>query len=540
MNSISLLDCTIREAPVKNLFFGNEFIENFISGLEQTNIDIIECGFLKNDSYLDGTTSFQRVEEIEVFLKNKKKNILYVALIDYGRYDLKYLSDYNGKSIDGIRICFKKGEGVDAIKLAYEIKNKGYKVFIQHVDTLGYDDNEIIEIIKAVNNLQPYSYAIVDTFGSMYTDDVRRLYSLISPYLDKKINFGYHAHNNMMLAGANSQEFIRLAHRDYNCSVDGSILGCGRGAGNAHTELMVEFLNKKFNTNYNLNNLLDLIDYSLPVLTSKGKWGYSIPYFLSGLHGAHVFNVNHLLRRHNIKSSDLRQIIDKLDDKHKKAYDYKLLEQIYVEYFNNQIDDKKSIEYLKDKFSHQKILVLASGNSVNTHKETIKEFIANYNPIIISINNKIAEYNADFIFYSSEKRYLSHSLNGTDSDYIIKTSNIKEKKYKHEIEINYLPLIKSGWINIDNATIILLRLLCQLKCENIYIAGFDGFDINNLVSNYYDNRLVTTIEKEDLLLMNKEIKEMLQDIKHDFSETNNIYFITPSYYLDSKMVFYEI
>ena len=38
----------------------------------------------------------------------------------------------------------------------------------------------------------------------------------------------------------------------------------------------------------------------------------------------------------------------------------------------------------------------------------------------------------------------------------------------------------------------------------------------------------------------EEIKEMLQDIKHDFSETNNIYFITPSYYLDSKMVFYEI
>ncbi len=293
MRKINLLDCTLREAPIKGLVLGHNYIKKFINALEISNIDIIECGFLKNMPHNPDSTIFQYVEEIEPYLQNKKEGTLYVALVDYGRYDLKYLSNYNGKSIDGIRICFKKEErfdvfeyakaikdkgykvffqnvdtmsysdielkSIDGIRICFKkeerfdvfeyakaIKDKGYKVFFQNVDTMSYSDIELLEVIERVNELKPYAYSIVDTFGAMYAEDLRHIYSIVNHNLDKDIILGFHAHNNLMLANANTQEFVNLACNEREINIDSSILGCGRGAGNSHTECLVEFLNKKF------------------------------------------------------------------------------------------------------------------------------------------------------------------------------------------------------------------------------------------------------------------------------------------------------
>ena len=64
MGRLQLLDCTLREAPIDNLMWGEMNIHKMIHGLEMANVDIIECGFLKNADYIKGSTSFQRVEDI--------------------------------------------------------------------------------------------------------------------------------------------------------------------------------------------------------------------------------------------------------------------------------------------------------------------------------------------------------------------------------------------------------------------------------------------------------------------------------------------
>ena len=96
MKQVQLLDCTLREAPLDELLWGEMSIRKMIHGMEKANINIIEVGFLKNVLYKSGSTSFHHVEDIEPYLKNKKPGTFYVALVDYGRYDLENLSDYNG------------------------------------------------------------------------------------------------------------------------------------------------------------------------------------------------------------------------------------------------------------------------------------------------------------------------------------------------------------------------------------------------------------------------------------------------------------
>ncbi len=325
---IRLLDCTLREAPVKNLAFGEKLITDFITGLENSKLDVIEVGFLKNGTYLPGSTIFSRTEQIEPYLKNKKTGVLYVALVDFGRFDLENLSPYNGKSIDGIRICFKKHEREQVICFAEEIKKKGYKIFIQCVDSLGYDEQELRTFIQKVNILEPYAFSIVDTFGGMYLDDVERIYSLVSQELDAQICLGFHGHNNLLLANSNAQYFISRAKNERReIMVDTSMMGCGRGAGNAHSELLAEYLNKFCGCSYNMEAILDLLYSIMPQILKQAEFGYSIPYFLSGKNQSHVFNVDYL-KKYGLSFNDIWSVISKLDTRDKKAYNYPKLDEL--------------------------------------------------------------------------------------------------------------------------------------------------------------------------------------------------------------------
>ena len=526
MLKINLLDCTLREAPIKDLILGSDYIQKFINALENSNIDIIECGFLKDSGNREDNTIFKHTEEIERYLTNKQSGKLYVALVDYGRYDLKNLSPYNGKSIDGIRICFKKNERKQVIEYAKSIKALGYKIFLQHVDTLSYSDIEILEFINDVNNLSPYAYSIVDTFGSMYAEDLRHIYEIVNKNLKKDIKLGFHAHNNLMLAVANSQFFISLACNTREIMVDTSILGCGRGAGNSNTELLAEFLNNKYNAKYNINELLDIIDILMPKFHQNCNWGYSIPYFLSGVHNAHVFNVNHLLKRHNIKSKDLRSIIENLDNNQKKSYDYKLLEKLYVEHFDKRVDDISNLEELSNVTKNKKILFIAPGASLNTYKQKILDYIEKENCFVVQINNYIPEFKADVIFFSNINRYQDYKSTYSERDKnLLITSNVKVDAEENERIFNYLPLIKFGWINLDSAFILALRLFINLGIKNFVFAGLDGFT-NPAEKYYYNDRLITATETEDLIVLTNETHEMLRDI---VNTTNiNVEFITPS------------
>lgn len=327
---INLLDCTLREAPVKDLMFGKDIIQKFISKLEHANTDIIECGFLRDAGACENNTIFLNTDEIEPFLINKQSDKIYTVLIDYGRYNVEKLFQYNGKSVDGIRICFKKHEKDDVLEFAKHVKDKGYKVFIQQVDTSGYSDNEIIEFIDCVNALKPYAYSIVDTFGSMYPKDVEHLLKLVDTYLDKNIIMGFHAHNNLMLAAANSQLFIENLFDKRTIITDAAVLGCGRGAGNTNTELLMQFINTFYSGNYNLDAIFDIADDLMPKI--HAHWGYSLPYFVSGTHSTHVFNINYLLEKHNISSKNLKNFIETLNESQKKYYNYDLLEKLYHNY----------------------------------------------------------------------------------------------------------------------------------------------------------------------------------------------------------------
>ena len=82
-------------------------------------------------------------------------------------------------------------------------------------------------ILDQVNEIHPYQFSIVDTFGSMRRRDLERIVSLVDHNLAPDIRVGLHLHENMALSFCLAQEFLDK-HLGRDTTVDGSLMGMGR------------------------------------------------------------------------------------------------------------------------------------------------------------------------------------------------------------------------------------------------------------------------------------------------------------------------
>ena len=87
MKRVNILDCTLRDgAYLIDSQFGNTAIKGIIEGLTESGIDVIECGFLKDEPHREGTTIFNNAAQLRSFLPTDKRHSSYVCLADYSRY----------------------------------------------------------------------------------------------------------------------------------------------------------------------------------------------------------------------------------------------------------------------------------------------------------------------------------------------------------------------------------------------------------------------------------------------------------------------
>ena len=412
MNHAKILDCTLRDgAYLIDKKFGDTTIYGIIEGLVKAKVDFIEIGFLQDEGFGDGKTVFKNAADAERFVPADKQGCKFTLLADFSRYSIDNLDVCTGRSIDGVRECFFKHERYMAIDACKKIKEKGYRVFVQPVDILGYTDQELLELISLVNGVEPYCFSIVDTFGSMYQEDLHRLFELLDHNLISTCKLGFHSHNNMQLSSALSQEFIRVTLNRREAVIDSTISGMGRGAGNTPTELLMQYMVSKLGCAYDIDALLDTIDGYMENIRSKCSWGYNTPYFIAGSYGAHVNNIAYLTNKNSIRSKDIRFILNKIGEKARKRYDYDLLEKTYVEYLTSEIDDTASYQKLMEKMSNREVLVLLPGYTVKEKVEEIQKYIRNFDPIVVCVNFVHDELPVDFLFMSNVSRYNYWSHN---------------------------------------------------------------------------------------------------------------------------------
>lgn len=543
-NSVNLLDCTLRDgAYLIDKDFGRENIVGIIDGLIKANIDIVEIGFLQDEGQAEGKTVFFNSKDAKQYIPVRKQGQMFAVMADYSRYNVNNLDDNDGKSFDIVRECFFKHERYQALEVCKKIKEKGYKVFIQPVDILGYSDLELIELLNEVNKIEPYCISIVDTFGSMYLDDLDRVFSIIHHNLIDTISIGFHSHNNMQMSSALSQRFIELCGSKRNGIVDTTISGMGRGAGNTPTELVAEYMVRRLEKNYDIDAILSVIDTYMENIKARCTWGYSTDFFIAGSYSSHVNNVAYLRKKTSIASKDMRFILNKLSGEQRKRYDYDLLEKTYLEHLDIQIDDSDTLKKLKDELCHKHIVILAPGKNAIKQKERIKNYIKEKKAVVISINYVHDEISADYIYISNKNRYsMIKNRDKLCSVKKIMGANLEVDEVDEAYIISIDKFIKCGWIHFDNSIVILLRLLDVLNVKAIGIAGADGYNLNE-EGNYYDKSFEKNSAYKDAIELNSEMISMLEDYKNTRKNREiPVEFITSSRYekvFDTRTILYE-
>ena len=529
-----LLDCTLRDgAYIVNSMFGDSVIRGIINKLEETGVEIIECGWLKDKEHQPDSTFYHVPADLEQYLSEKKKNVTYTVMIDWDRYNLDSLPPYDGKSLDAIRVVFPHGKHKEGVEVGRRISEKGYQVFFQAANTLAYSDDDLADLAEEVNKSQAVSLSVVDTFGAMYEEDLERVASVLHRHLKPDIALGFHSHNNQQLSFALSQHFIRMFQGTTRQTiVDASLCGMGRGAGNATTELVASYLNRKCGCHYDMDAIMDAIDIYMGYFKERYEWGYSTPYFIAGLYQCHVNNIAYLLNNHRTNAKDMRLIIESMNPEDRKKYDYDLLEQKYLGIVSRDVDDKAAAERLKTEWKGREILLIAPGKSVITERERIGKYIEAKNPIVIGVNAMVSDYEYDYVFFVNPARYdyaETTMKKRFDASQRIVLSNIKTEADGDEIIISYNHATKRGWEHFDNAVICALRMLDWLGIEAVTISGFDGF--KHVYNESYADPTLPTLKisgKWDEL--NDEIRGMFHEFKVNAVACRSIEFLTESYF----------
>lgn len=535
MKNVRILECTLRDGGrVINCEFPDDEIRNMTRRLADAKLDIIEVGFLRdyhNVTYKGNSTFFTDVDQIKPFL-HKNGHTLYVAFVDFGMFDFDSLKPYDGTSIDGIRFGFTqknyKEKREEILECARIVKEKGYKLFIQGVNSISYSDKELLEVVDLINEIHPYSFGMVDTYGAMYQDDVDRIFGLIDNNLEKDICIDFHSHNNYQLSFAFAMEVIRLSKGVREIIIDSTLLGMGKVAGNLNTELIVDYLVRKMHYDYDFEEIMDIIDDYIYPYANKYKWGYSIPAMMAGIYKSHPNNIIYLTEKFRLATKDIKYILSMIDPQLRMRYDYDNIQRLYQEYNHTKVNDHEALLTLKERLKDKNILLLLPGSSIVEYKEQIIKEIEQHKMTVVMVNFVDSDYTKyDCIaFWGSTKRYERYKDERSKIQSLM-TSNV-ESDNENDWLYNYDSYIDRTNEYSDNAMLMFLRILQRIEITEYSIAGFDGFSSNG---NYYNESNFNEDRFRDKYeATNKAIAEQLKVFAETVGESLKVKFLTPSIY----------
>ncbi len=287
-SSIRVLDATIRDGGlVNNFMFTDEFVKQLYEANIRAGVDYMEFGYKADPDIFKesdfGKWKFSKDEDIRAIVGDNDSPLKISVMADVGRTN--YRRDILPKSespIDMIRVACYLHQIPGAVEMIEDAHAKGYETTcnIMAISTSG--ENDWRAALELVCKSSVDVIYIVDSYGSLYPEQIQRICSLYKEYADKyHKEIGMHAHNNQQLAFANTIEAcgdgVNFLDATYGC--------LGRGAGNCAMELLIGFLK---NPKYNIYPVLQFLEKQIAPLKKEGLvWGYDIPYLLTGLLNQH-------------------------------------------------------------------------------------------------------------------------------------------------------------------------------------------------------------------------------------------------------------
>jgi len=386
-NKISVLDCTFRDGGYYcDWNFHKSIVQKYLKAISQSKVDIVEIGFrfISKSKFL-GPFAYS----LDDFLKdlNLPSGVDYAVMINASE-----LINYDGGITEAVNILFseKKDSPVDIVRIAthpkdlagcQEIANNlkvlGYRVFLNIMQISSLESDSISDLaknIKTWGSIEVLYFA--DSLGNLEADSVDMITSAIKKEWNGPI--GIHTHDNKNQALSNSIKAIECGVN----FIDATILGMGRGAGNAKLEgLLVEIVSKGFG-DYSPEPLFPLAINDFNNLKNEYNWGPNIYYFLSAIHNIHPTYIQEMSGDQRYDTEQILSAINFLKTSGASFYSFENMMKAVSGTSGNENGEWSAKNWARGK----DILIIGSGPSTKKYVEEIKGYIERKKPVVLCLN----------------------------------------------------------------------------------------------------------------------------------------------------------
>ena len=500
---IRVLDCTIRDGGYLNDWhFDLKLVRELYRAHSRSGVDFVEIGFRSTDKYFDPKqygpwrfTPETLVSEVVKGISGAEISLM----VDFGKVDIEDIPERKNSIVSMYRVAVHKDKVLPAIELCNIIADKDYTASIQLMGIVNYTEDDFDRVLASLRDSKITYVYFADSYGSLLPSDIKQIRDHLES-TGKKI--GFHAHNNLQLAYANTLEAIRNGVD----IVDGTAYGMGRGAGNLPIEILLSHLENHSKTNkYNVFPVLDIIDRYMLDLHADLKWGYDLPYMLSGMFEVHPYYSKTMVDYREYSVEDILRTLETIKEMKPTGFKKSILDSIIQSGFvGSRIHEKNRESALESSPSQglsqfgqvpyynrlpgRDFLVLANGPNLKIYKKEIENFIVKHNPIVIGTNYLGELFVPRYHAFGNKKRFIDYIDTVDNSSSILISNTFTDdfiRKYTdREYEfIQHLPQLSSDF-NISNGvvmtncrtiSILSVAVAIVMGAERIFIAGMDGY-----------------------------------------------------------------
>lgn len=507
--SFRIIDCTIRDGGHLNRWsFEPDCVRASYFAALSSGADIFEVGyrFPKDQS---GLGNFGYCED--AFLKAlfaPSKSCDVAVMINASGFSPALLAPCDEKHtpVRAVRLAAYPYEIEAAEKMCLQVRDLGYRVFLNLMAFSEITDAQLA-VLKAWSDKEVVEAVyFADSFGSFTPRDIEKCHAVLTGLGFRAV--GFHAHNNLQTAFANTLKAVELG-----CThVDASVFGMGRGAGNLPIEVLIAYLEKTGSAEVNPVPYLEVIGRFYKELHAELGWGYSLETLTAGIKNVHPYYVDNIVARKSYTISEMWNVLDKVKASCPVSYSAQSLDETldnrlykplteeeaaarFAE-IENELTVIKEPDAFKvgrpafvDAHKGRSILILASGPSVERHEARIRAFAKKHQCVTIGLNRIPEGYAPDYHLFVNKRRFLRHARRISDTATLIVPSFFGRKLVRENIDREpvYFDLETAETADaapLDGYTQTLLHLSVSgaavliahaMGAEEIFIAGMDGY-----------------------------------------------------------------
>jgi len=277
-----VLDCSIRDGGLmNNHHFDDEIVRAVYRTCVAAGIDYMEIGYKGSKSIYPpsehGPWKHCDEEDIRRIVGDNDTPLKLAVMADAERTDYhEDILPFEESVLDTIRVATYIHQIPAALDMVNDAHEKGYETTLNLMAISAVSEPELDDALAAIMETGANAMYLVDSWGVLYSEQIQ---ALIRKYLKaagpRGKEVGVHTHNNQQLAYANTIEALIVGAS----RLDGSFAGLGRGAGNCPIELLIGFLH---NPKFHLRPVLQCIQDHIEPLRQELKWGFDIPYMITG------------------------------------------------------------------------------------------------------------------------------------------------------------------------------------------------------------------------------------------------------------------